>query len=1209
MAKQEPFYLYKETRLNLEPASLKSIAAIRLPAHGVSNQAARGSTRRAPVSLTPIEDENAFSRRVLASSASAYWRKDSQSHPRGYLWRVLDESKTLEIQTADLTRSEKTKHIANGVLRLSFPNAIRPGCVAMADLEGHELVSLFALTTSNDLYTLTLRPEFFRHSSAVLDSNVGDWCKTFLPSSFSFRYPHRLVAKSPHELLVSLHDGGLLTFVRRPGDDGSSWRETFFTEGGWGSSLRSLIPWKGHNTVRFGNVDLEQTTATSMSFSPDKTRVFTICLNHTLKLWNLSTGEVEAVKDLLNEERQPQDIPKYLIDPAHTQLLQVFNAEGAREGDLYYVMTYSPYEPGHFKFWAIRETDEDHLAVEDLFPGATFTPPEPYSDQSEIWSLSYFRLKSTGTKKGLELWIVWSNNLTYRVQRLLFDLLDLPTAWSRLWMGVASETLLQLEKPTSLDMDPADATDKWLQFFFSPPRFTEATLETALSLYIQNLSADQLAMVKKGKSLKERLCLAIGSSVALDRNDEGDLDYEHFRANTFMQWDKFYYLTVDLDKRRREAVSFVYDEHDSIPWILTADGVSLIRECSDMELLFHNRRTMGQYQQKMHEAFTRRSAIGTWQKQPSEVSGFIAAARLFRQLFSPSLLHSCLSVLSSEMLQDPSVSAAVRVQSFYDRCNFASQIGDEDYSRLADALDYIGGFKALDNEVFRLVISTASQRQLPVSHHLELGSIGIKNLLAAAQETINLTFTVLFDLLVLIVFIEGEIDKEEHALEELDTTGLYVEILRTLKKYSLLSWLATTMCTDSGQDESDQNFGAEKSSEMSEVAGYQSDHRTVTVLEELFIGMWKVPTRDNVPGTALTTYSARCWISNLMFTEGYEDVATRIMCKFLHRGDIHIASDFMRFMPDTPWATYLKGRLHLARSEHSMASLSFKKAGFGLARGKHTGIGLAESEGLLNVADLSYFHDGLAKYYMHILSLFEKARANSYVADFARLAIQFTSFSKSQVPQQRTEILSRLFYASIQTSRFEEAYSALARYTDTALQKSALTTLITSMIAQSRIPQLLRLPFTDLQPQVDAILSSLCQKTLNIATGPPYHQILYAYRLSRNDFRGAATIMHERLQRLRTSSSTHSEVQNEAVAQTFLTLINLLSSVDPKHAWILAEPSVNVNMGRSGVAKRKIVTLSDVRKEYQQELDRVAAIDSGNFPFAPPIEDDEMDVF
>ena len=156
------------------------------------------------------------------------------------------------------------------------------------------------------------------------------------------------------------------------------------------------------------------------------------------------------------------------------------------------------------------------------------------------------------------------------------------------------------------------------------------------------------------------------------------------------------------------------------------------------------------------------------------------------------------------------------------------------------------------------------------------------------------------------------------------------------------------------------------------------------------------------------------------------------------------------------------------------------------------------------------------------------------------------------------------------------------------------------MVTASQTPTLLTFPFVDLSDAVDTILTSLCQKTLNLASGPPYHQILYSFRISRNNFRGAASILHERLQRLKTTSSKIHDPADESLAQIYLMIINTLSAVSKEDAYILAEQmmessgaggTLNWGIGQGKkLLKRQIVTLDTLRKEYQEELDRVAAI-------------------
>lgn len=169
------------------------------------------------------------------------------------------------------------------------------------------------------------------------------------------------------------------------------------------------------------------------------------------------------------------------------------------------------------------------------------------------------------------------------------------------------------------------------------------------------------------------------------------------------------------------------------------------------------------------------------------------------------------------------------------------------------------------------------------------------------------------------------------------------------------------------------------------------------------------------------------------------------------------------------------------------------------------------------------------------------------------------------------------------------------------------------MVGQSQAATLLKFPFVGLADDVDTILSSLCHKILNVGSGPPYHQILYSFRISRNNFRGAASILYERLQRLKTTSSKFQDPADDSLIQSYLMIINTLSSVNKDDAYILAEQKIDDTaplqwgLGKAKkLLKRQIVTLDTLRKEYQAELDRIAAIESGQFPFVDPADD--MDI-
>jgi nuclear pore complex protein Nup160 len=216
MADMGPFYAHKETRLNLDPASQGSIVTISLPAHGASTWSSKKSQKRSHSTDIPVaEDENTFRKKHLATAASIYHRQH-QRFPGAFLWRILEDGKVLSIRAVDVCKQTDTPD-ANLTLRLVFPSSITPHCIAFSDSQENDVLNVFAVTEARQLYTLNLRPDFFRKASST-DDNVGDWCKVAVPSSFAIGHPHRLVALSADELLISSPNGELQKLAKKSTD-------------------------------------------------------------------------------------------------------------------------------------------------------------------------------------------------------------------------------------------------------------------------------------------------------------------------------------------------------------------------------------------------------------------------------------------------------------------------------------------------------------------------------------------------------------------------------------------------------------------------------------------------------------------------------------------------------------------------------------------------------------------------------------------------------------------------------------------------------------------------------------------------------------------------------------------------------------------------------------------------------------------------------
>jgi len=285
------------------------------------------------------------------------------------------------------------------------------------------------------------------------------------------------------------------------------------------------------------------------------------------------------------------------------------------------------------------------------------------------------------------------------------------------------------------------------------------------------------------------------------------------------------------------------------------------------------------------------------------------------------------------------------------------------------------------------------------------------------------------------------------------------------------------------------------------------------------------------------------------------------------------------------------------------------------SRGQHVHI-----TSILDDNQQMLLHSGMASYHRHITALFESARAYSYVVEFSSLALQFHVLEPNESAYSsavRTDILSRLFTAATATSRYDVAHSALQSMPPTALQTSSLARLVDHMTDSGHGAAMLALPFGRLMPLVDDVLLNRCQR-IDTPADAGVHQLLYAWRVRYHDYRGAATVLLERIQRLRRAGDAdrfEGDGMDTPVTRMYLLLINALSCVEPAEAWVLAEEETEHTTMHEGEGagadesgtegeesrrkrvnkKRRVVTLEDVRREYQRELDRVSVIQNNQF--------------
>ncbi|KAK2028842.1 hypothetical protein LX32DRAFT_383512 [Colletotrichum zoysiae] len=1171
-------YLYRETRLNLEPASASSIVNIRVPSL-TSN--GRGATRKLTNGDKNVsEDEVNFRLKSLAPASSVYHRKWHAS-PRSFLWRLLEDGLVLSLRVVDTCRQEKVVD-APLILNFRFTVPIQPSCVAFADPREHDALSMFVLDESNSLYSFNLRPDFFRKRSAI-EAGPGDACKVYQPKVFGFKHPHRMVAASTDQVVISLHDGGLVRLDRNKTQDSTSnpWKETIYNSQGWAQGIRSYLPFKQSHTIRYRNIHMDASAATSIQVTDlgldDAAFLFTVCLDHRMRIWNLRTGQILFTGDILNAARNPQEVGKWQIEPTQANLLQVVgDGTGNRM-----CATFSPIGAGEFKFWNIKARDSDTVYVEDAFPDTTLVPSSP--SVSDVWTLADFVLSNLADG-GIQLWTLWKNNMTYRVQELDLNRDNIAESWESGWVSVHIDTSYPTA-PTSGPSDPTDPTEKWLELILAPGRFTKATLETALSIYEKGLySQKEGGSSKSQKGLAESICSILASTASLDRNSAGGMDYEQFRASSETQWRRFYRLLIELDKQRGEAVSLVLDADSDMTWVVCADAISAVRECSSLERLYYN--------------------LSRPDESTERVANLVATGIGFLDAISDSIQQVCTAALRPEIFEETPRTDYERIQYLFDTTALWRTVSEEDCAQVIESLgqNYTGVTMDLYESLSGLIAATDDSGSRKARQPLT--DFGRKLIVKAVQETIDLQWTVIFSQVLLLVHMEFDWEQEEDMLSKrLDVGAVFRQFLESLRRLELLRWLSKTEITVPFGNKHERNGSFSGSPSTSKRSGDES--QTVTALEGNVGHLLGFGDNRNEPLAASITDI----VTDLCASNSDVEVSpTLIQCSLVRRERADLALELTPYCTQTPFAIYIQGRVFLALKDFSQAAFHFRKAAIGMSV-KDVDVD-RHSSGLLDDTEWNLLNKGPARYHCHIVALFEKAKAYSFVVEFAGLAIQY-SHASSEAALVRSEMLSRQFNAATVLSRFDVAHASLLAMKDKAMQLSSLRKLVDKMCESYHNSELMSLPFPGLQDSIDEILAQRCKSTMDVLSGTPYHQILYSWRIKHNDYRGAATVLLDRIQKLQHAGEGDKligeDILDTAVTKQYLLLINALSCVDAKQAWIFSEelPPPNSRETTNFQGKRKVVTLTDLRKQYQDELDRIAAIQNNQFGFET---DDVMDI-
>lgn len=1200
--------LYCETAFQVQAAPSSKRTVIQVPRANGSYDRSKYSKRPARSDRLATDDKS-YAAEYLATASSVFFRQ-SHAFPRSFFWRIVSNEKTLELSNADFSRNESDQG-APVTLAFQFQDPISPRGISICDSSKSDEFYVFVLSQANEVFEMRLQTSFFQQPNSV-PQDIVSWCSPIRASSLSIDKAFHLYASNPHDVLVSFASGKVQHWGRD--DEHQQWSHVNYDDKTWGSSFLNIVSRKAHPDIDFHAMRLAYNTAHAMVRSGQY--LFTSCLNHSLRIWHLQSGKLVDSRDLLDLATDPQE--RLSLNPAEPGYIQFLEGANKHEQIL---MTYSPLSGGQVKLWKVRNSFDDDIerfSIEDMLPASKLSLPDPDPTGSSVWSLTGLKVVFDKHTKDWQAWVLWRNHNYHKAYTLNFGLADVSNQWQNQWATVLAVST-KAAAPDFVLTDAQDVVSKWLEYLLFPGRYSTAVLETALSQYSTALGL-KLSSSERHKSLQERMTLLIASQVVLRKYDDSTMDYERFALDTDKQWRQFWRILESMNEGRFAPLALAADAVAGTVMLTMADICCTIRECNSFELLQSNKTTeLGTLQQIARSRWPYRKVLPNTQ-DPSRVSVLLAAAQKFFDSFSPELMADFLQTLDEDLYTETEVDTPQRIINFFNQVDFANTVSDDQDREFKRSLSALDGEQGITNDTYnaalQLILEHKPRHGRP---HQVKTDFGVHATMTALLEDIVTTRHALLSMLAVVIYVDES--------EKFDTARFFDALVQRLRTQERNLWLATHYrSTTPASDE---------------------DTVSVSILEDLYASAVLPQSTEHHPLPYLLTLHVK---DNLHFISGEsylapEEAAVYLQCNLLKHGDLHLASDFLKFQPSTPWSTYVKGRLNLALGNTQEASLYFREASHSLATGKALGKLQELSAGLLTADDASHFNGGLPLYFQHITALFESSKSYTEAATAAHLALDALSDQKEPDSKFKQSILLRLFTSELKCLRFEQAYSALAQFTDPVLQRTSATDLIDTMLDSSSslsdtagiVRQIQALPLSShphLVQSIDSHLSSLARKQTTLPTtgglffstssNTDYLSILHALRVSRKDYRGAVAVLFDRLRIIQKSGRARNDPQATSLRHALLALINTLTCVKDDEAYIIADSSEDPRIGgtarkrlhekddeTTGPARKRtrvIVTLDDLRREYQKVLDRCSRIERGDFEFGEDgADEDEED--
>eukprot|EP01124_Arcella_intermedia_P006915 TRINITY_DN14186_c0_g1_i1.p1 TRINITY_DN14186_c0_g1~~TRINITY_DN14186_c0_g1_i1.p1 ORF type:complete len:1393 (+),score=358.22 TRINITY_DN14186_c0_g1_i1:3-4181(+) len=314
--------------------------------------------------------------------------------------------------------------------------------------------------------------------------------------------------------------------------------------------------------------------------------------------------------------------------------------------------------------------------------------------------------------------------------------------------------------------------------------------------------------------------------------------------------------------------------------------------------------------------------------------------------------------------------------------------------------------------------------------------------------------------------------------------------------------------------------------------------------------------------------------------QSYHDPVLSLPNFLLKTSNYYLLKEYIRIIKpnNSAYLWHLLGECHMHFSEYHKATSCFTKASFFFIKTNDLALNCYINENK-EISDENI--PAPTKYQLLLLSIWEKYSLSEYLVQAAHNILHILSPPKSILnsstkltPSENhhlvTELWSTIFYHSLRSGDFDEAYLALTeimKFTTPSKRSTSMTQFLESLCEKGEIWKLVSFPF---RGESEMVVDILLDKARNreIGSGVDYYNILYSYFISRKDLESAASVLYEKAIRI--------PIENlQGRINTLLAAINSLEVSSQK--WI--RKSLPLEQQEGFKNPEPIVQIQDLRKE------------------------------